>query len=99
MRRHHSDDCSKRKYADKRVVSFEKIANKLCALLRKPDNIIATIIMLCWHIDLHFRHPLFYPSCYFDAVPRDGKNGHFCDHKAIVADIKRGNNLFHASKR
>jgi hypothetical protein len=32
-------------------------------------------------------------------VPRDGKNGHFCNHKAIIAEYKRGNNLLHASKR
>jgi hypothetical protein len=68
-------------------------------LLGKPDNVIATVIMLCWHIDLHFGHPLFYPAGYFYAMPRDADNSHFSNHKAILAEIKRGNNLLHASKR
>src|SRR5919107_1035060 len=55
--------------------------------------------MLCWHIYLHFRHLLFYPAGYFNTVPRDGDNGHFCNHKAILAEIKRGNNLLHARQQ
>src|ERR687898_716219 len=99
VRRHHSDDRSKRKYADQCIVTLEKFADKLRALLWKPENVIATIIMLCWHIYLYFGHPLFYPAGYFDAVPRDGDNSHFCNHNAMLAETKRGNNLLHVSKR
>jgi hypothetical protein len=42
---------------------------------------------------------LFYPAGYFYAMPRDADNSHFSNHKAILAEIKRGNNLLHASKR
>jgi hypothetical protein len=99
VRRHHSDDRPKRKYTDQSIVTLEKFADKLRALLGKPENVIATIIMLCWHVYLHFGHLLFYFAGYIDAVPGDGDNSQFCNHKALLPELKRGNNLLHASKR
>jgi hypothetical protein len=48
---------------------------------------------------LHFGHPLFYLAGYIDAMPGDGDNSQFCNHKALLPELKRGNNPLHASKR
>src|SRR5919202_2918217 len=94
MRRHHPNHCSEREDAEQSIMCFEKVSDKLCALLRKPIDIICSIAMLCWYIYLRFGHVLLYLTCYFYSVSCDGYTSDFCNHAAVLAENQREEIIF-----